>query len=135
MENGQMTGLARSRQRKSWIRRNWPWLIAGWLALCLTGASIALFGMHSSEAREMAISKAESSPALDERLGKPLKFGWFSSGEIEVNEASGHANLAISVSGPRGKGTLYVESRKEAGQRYLDLLQFADEQGRLDLLR
>lgn len=62
--------------------------------------------------------------------------GFFVTGNIEVNPASGHAELAIPVSGPKGSGTVYVESHKSAGLWYLDLLQFADKATdmRVDLL-
>jgi hypothetical protein len=123
-------------KQKSWIRRNWMWLLAVWLGLALTGAAIGFIALQNSEARQMAIARANASPALAARLGQPLKFGWFSWGEWEVNEAGGHAELAIAVSGPKGKGTLYLEARKTAGFWHLNTLDFGDglEADTIDLL-
>ncbi len=123
-------------QQKSWIRRNWKWL----LAVCVAGAGIFIpiaYFMHNNGAREMAIDRANASPALAARLGHPLKYGWFSSGEIEVNDAAGHAELTFSVSGPKGKGYLYVEAHRRAGFWELDSLDFGDgrEADTLNLLR
>jgi hypothetical protein len=122
-------------RRPSWIRRNWKWVAAVWLGLGISGSGVAFFAMANSDARQLAIAGAQSNPAVEERLGHPIQAGWFTSGEIEVNEAGGHAELAIPISGPKGKGTIYVEAHKRAGIWKLDLLQFGDGGAdRLDLL-
>ena len=36
-------------------------------------------------------------------------------GNINVNGSSGHADLAIPISGPQGNGTIYVVASKSAG--------------------
>jgi hypothetical protein len=92
--------------------------------------------MRSSDAVKLAIATAKSNPALVERLGQPLKTGWFVAGSIEITPASGHAELAIPVSGPKGRGTIYAEARKRAGLWRLNMLQFGGEESdiRLDLL-
>jgi hypothetical protein len=92
--------------------------------------------MSNSAVVNLAIQTAKSNRKMVERLGQPLKKGWFVSGDIEVTPVSGHAELAIPVSGPNGNGTLYVEAHKRAGLWHLELLQFGskDSDQRLDLL-
>jgi hypothetical protein len=119
-----------------WLRAHWKIILATWLGLALSGAAMAFIVMRTSEPAKIAISRAESNTVLAERLGRPLKRGWFVSGSIEITPASGHAELAIPISGPKGHGTLYMEARKRAGLWQLELLQFASEGSdeRLDLL-
>ena len=109
------------KHQKNWIGRNWKWVLAVWLGLGATGCLIAFIAMQNSEPRQMAIVYA-----LAARLGHPLKFGWYSSGSIEVSEAAGHAELSFGVSGPKGKGSLYVEARETDGIWGLDTLNFGD---------
>jgi hypothetical protein len=57
-----------------------------------------------------------------------MKKGWFISGRIEITSVSRHAELAIPISGPKGRGTVYSESRKRAGVWQLTFLEFVDKQ-------
>jgi hypothetical protein len=84
----------------------------------------------------MAFEKAKSNRTLAEQLGQPLRKGWFVSGSIETMRASGHAELAIPLSGPKGSGTLYVQALKRAGLWQIELLQFGQKGStqRFDLL-
>jgi len=118
----------------------WKLVVAAVVGTVLL-AIVALLGlvfslMGNSDAAKLAIATAEANPALIERIGQPMKAGWMVTGNIETNPASGHAELAIPLSGPKGAGKLYVEARKQAGQWKLDLLQFAPDGSaeRLDLL-
>lgn len=122
--------------RRGWLRAHWKLVLAVWLGLALSGAIAAFVLMSNSDAAKLAIATAKSNSALVERLGRPVKTGWFVSGNIEVTPASGHAELAIPVSAPKGRGTLYTEARKRAGLWHLEMLQFGSEGSseRLDLL-
>src|SRR5690242_7952002 len=108
----------------SWWTRNWKWFVpAGCLSLlALLGAFIALtlsfvFGMmKQSDAYQQALARAKASPAVVEALGQPLKEGFFTSGNINVNGPNGDAELAIPISGPKGGGTIYLEANKSTGE-------------------
>lgn len=119
--------VATEKSRRSWLRVHWKLVVAVWLGLSVSGAVVAFVLMTNSDAAKLAIAAAESNAALSERLGQPMKTGWFISGKIEVTPASGHAELAIPVSGPRSRGTIYSESRKRAGVWQLDFLEFVDK--------
>lgn len=71
-----------------------------------------------------------------EALGSPVTEGLLVSGNTNVNGASGEANLAIPVSGPKGKGTVYVAAKKSLGRREYSglVLEIANTHQRIDLL-
>src|SRR6266404_2068327 len=75
-------------------------------------------------------------PAVIEALGSPITVGFLVSGNTNVNGASGEANLSIPVSGPKGKGTIYVAATKSLGRwNYSGLvLEIANTHQRIDLL-
>jgi hypothetical protein len=78
---------------------------------------VAVMGaMRSSDAYTIAMSAAKGHPAVVDALGEPIEVGWFVSGNISVNGASGEADLSIPLNGPRGSATLYVVADKIAGQ-------------------
>jgi hypothetical protein len=111
------------KQSGSWWHRNWKWFVP-----VSVGSVVVFFGfimlivsfvfglMKSSDAYKEALAIAESNPYVQEALGYPLEDGLLVMGNITVNGSSGHADLAIPVSGPDGKGTLYVLASKSAGR-------------------
>ncbi|PYJ71407.1 MAG: hypothetical protein DME76_02025 [Verrucomicrobia bacterium] len=72
-----------------------------------------------------------------EALCSPITEGFLVSGNSNVNGASGEANLSIPVSGPKGKGTIYVAAKKSPGQwNYSGLvLEIARTHQRINLLQ
>ena len=111
-------------RKPTWFSKNWKWLVPGGClsALVLFGAFLAMilsivFGsMKASDPYRLAMDRATASPAVAEALGTPVKAGFFVSGNISVDGASGSADLAIPLSGPKGKGPVYVAARKAVGQ-------------------
>jgi len=75
-----------------------------------------------SEFSRMAFTKAQAK--------------WLASGTWSVGKVSGNAEAAIPISGPRGKGTLFVVGTKNLGLWKLNTLQLAidDDSKRIDLL-
>jgi len=128
----------------SWWNRNWKWFVpvgclsiiaifAGFIALILT----FVFGMmKSSDVYMQALDRTRNNPALVSALGTPLEAGYFISGSINVSGPSGNAELAIPISGPKGKGTIYVVATKTVGEwSYSQLMVQIEQTGqRIDLL-
>jgi hypothetical protein len=128
--------MAENAARRSWFGRNWRWIVGIWLGTVLLVAPLAFVLFHNSDATKLALTTATSNPALIERLGQPIKAGWFVFGSLEVTSDFGRAELAIPVSGPKAKGTVYALAVKKAGLWRLTFLQFgADgESTRIELL-
>lgn len=119
-----------------WFRRRWKTVVFASLAAALL-VVIVLAGLRNSDAARLAVRTAQSNPRLIQRIGEPITVGWFVGGSLDVTPASGTAELAIPLSGPKGDGKLYAYALKTAGIWRLTLLQFGFEKSsdRLDLLK
>ena len=98
---------------------------------------IVFSAMKSTDVYRNALARAQADPAVLEVLGSPIKDGFLVSGNTNVNGASGESNLAIPISGPRGKGTIYVSANKSLGQwNYSGLVvEVGQTHERIDLLK
>jgi len=129
---------------KNWWGRNWKWFVpVGCLgSLVLFAGFITLimcfvFGMmKSSDAYKDAVSRAKAHTAVQKSLGTPVEEGVFVTGNININGPSGQANLAIPISGPDGKATVYVVAAKSAGQWTFTtpVVELKETKQRIDLL-
>jgi hypothetical protein len=126
-----------------WWDRNWKWfvpvlavggsaLFCGFFMLVL---SSVLTLMKSSGAYVGAMARTEASAAVVAALGKPIKAGYFVTGNINVNGSSGKAELVIPIRGPKGAAATYVEATETLGAWHFDRLVVQLEQtgGRIDL--
>src|SRR5271157_1659869 len=122
---------------KNWFERNWKWvvpsgcltiivLILGFIAgvFCVVEISI-----RSSDVYNQALAQAQANSQVSEKIGRPLNAGWFATGEINIHNDSGDADITIPISGPKGKGWIYAVAKKKAGVwRYETLLVEVDGQ-------
>jgi Cytochrome oxidase complex assembly protein 1 len=110
------------------------------LGISVAVAVVSFFGIFAmignSEVCQLAVSRVQSNRAVVEQLGQPIKRGLMVSGSIETTGPSGHADIAIPLSGPKGNGTLYAVGVKSAGIWKLETLQLAvsGHANRVDLL-
>jgi hypothetical protein len=121
--------------KASWWNRNWKWLVpigclssiimlVGFVAVIIT----LVFGvMKSSDVYTQGLSRAQASPAVMQALGSPIQAGFFLSGTINVSGPSGNAEIAIPISGPKGRGTIYLVARRSAGEWSFSQLEVALE--------
>lgn len=129
--------------KSSWFGRNWIWVlplgcVTTLLALVafVAGLIALLFGaMTRSDVYQHALEAARSSPAVIEALGEPIESGWYLTGNIHVSGSSGEADIAIPISGPEGKGTVYAVATKSAGEWEYERLEVELGEGgeRIDL--
>ncbi|MGH9503481.1 MAG: cytochrome c oxidase assembly factor 1 family protein, partial [Terriglobales bacterium] len=132
--------LSASPARKGWLARNWKWLLAtfllGGLALVFGLFALIMGTIRSSDVAKASVAMAQSNRQVAQQLGSPIEEGWLLSGSINVSNASGDADLSVPISGPKGKGTVYVTAQKSAGRWHYRVMQIAidgsDE--RIDLL-
>jgi len=103
----------------------------GSIALIVFGA------MKSTDVYKEALTRAKANSAVIDILGSPIKEGFLVSGNTNVNGASGEANLSIPISGPNGKGTIYVAANKSLGEwKYSGLVvEISKTHQRIDLLQ
>ena len=97
--------------------------------LVLVGAFVAflvlvIFGaLKQSDVYKTAVARAKADSRVAAALGTPIEEGWYLSGTTNVNGASGDADIAIPISGPKGKGTIYAVATKSGGEWSYSKLQ------------
>lgn len=110
--------------RKGWWGRNWKWFVpTGCFTLIAFGVifvvCIVFFVfsvLKSSDVYQTALTRAKNDPRVVAALGSPIKDGMVPSGKTNVNGPSGDADIAIPISGPKGKATLYAVGTKSDGK-------------------
>jgi hypothetical protein len=109
--------------RGNWWTRNWKWFVPTGCLTLLALASLFVICivffvfsvMKSSDAYKIAVARAKSDQRVVAALGTPISEGMFTSGKTNVNGPSGEADIAIPISGPKGKATIYAVATKSAG--------------------
>ena len=98
---------------------------------------IVFSAVKSTDVYKDALARAKVHPSVIAILGSPINEGFLVSGNTNVNGASGEANLSIPISGPKGKGTIYVAANKSLGRwNYSGLIvEIAKTHQRIDLLQ
>jgi hypothetical protein len=103
-------------------------VIAGVFAI--SGFVVLILGfLKSSDAYSGAVARARASPAVIEALGTPIQEKFFVTGNMSVNGASGNAELAIPITGPKAEATIYVVAAKEVGVWHYDRIVVQIEPG------
>jgi hypothetical protein len=106
-------------QPRSWLGRNWKWLLAVAFLGCIVFA-VGIFAlimgvMRNSDVAQQAVARAQANPAVVQQLGAGIDEGWMMSGSVnEGTGGSGDAQLAVPISGSKGKAIIYVVAHKEA---------------------
>ena len=132
-------------QRPNWWSRNWKWFVPlgcltmiGLVVTFVAVLVVIVFGaMKSTDVYKRGLAQAQNHPRVTEALGTPIDDGLFMSGKTEVNGSSGEADLSVPISGPKGKGTLYIVATKSAGEWTFEKLvvELATGGERIDLLQ
>ena len=121
--------LGASPARRSWLGRNWKWLLAtfllGGLALVFGLFALIMGTIRSSDVAKASVAMAQSNRQVAQQLGSPIEEGWLLSGSVNVSNASGDADLSVPISGPKGKGTVYITAHKSAGRWHYSMMQVA----------
>lgn len=69
----------------------------------------------SSAVYQEAMERARSNPMVTEQLGTPIQAGVVILGTLETSGITGEADLRVPIHGPRGRGTLFIQARRESG--------------------
>ena len=126
--------------RKGWISRNWKWLVPV-IIIVGFGLPVALMSsvfaaMKNSDAAKKSVLQAQTNPLVAQELGTPIVEGWMVSGSINTSTTSGDADLAVPISGPKGRAKIYVTAHKVAGAWNYSVMEVAVEgrEPRINLL-
>lgn len=106
-----------------WWQRNWKWVVPVSVVSAIGLCAALIFGIFSlvmgliksAEPYKDSLAKAVANPQVQAALGAPVTDGFFISGNVSTAGTTGSASMEIPISGPRGKGNIYVEARKSAG--------------------
>jgi hypothetical protein len=128
--------------RRNWWSRNWKWFVpTGCLTMIALGVlflvCILFFVfsiLKSSDVYKIAVSRAESDHRVTAALGTPINEGLVPSGKTNMNGPSGEADIAIPISGPKGKATIYAVGTKSGGEwKFSKLAVQVDDGEMIDL--
>ncbi len=116
----------------SWWSRNWKWVVpvVGLTPVLFCGGLLTLvFSVGYSALKnqwyyEQAVARTRANAEVTAVLGTPIDAG-FPTGDLDRSGRSGHADLSIPISGPDGKGTIYVVAEKSDGQWSFSTLEVA----------
>ena len=108
--------------RKSWFRRNWPWVVP--VGGCLTLIIIffvflgsVIFGVSkaftSSTPYQDALIKAQEDEYIVQVLGEPIETNGIMQGELNFKNNTGMADISIPIKGPEGEARIYVVGTKQ----------------------
>jgi hypothetical protein len=120
-----------------WFKRHWKWVVpTGALVIAACTLTFVLGVVHimkQSDAYRLAFGRACASPTVIERLGEPIRDGWFLQGNIQLTNDDGVANISFPLLGPKGEATAYVVARKTAGRWHFRSLIVAMDDGRREI--
>jgi len=129
--------------QRGWWSRNWKWvvpvgcvgIIAALAAFIGIIMAIVFGAIRSTDAYKGALRAAQNDPRVIAALGTPMKPGLFAGGNVNINGGTGHAEIDIPITGPKGKGTIYAEATKSAGDWTYSVLKVKVDGGpTIDLL-
>ena len=83
--------------------------------------------------QDEALLRAQNNPAVVERLGEPIEIGWLMSGNISFENDTGQADYSIPISGPNGRGKLYILAYREDSEWRFEELYILINGERFDL--
>jgi len=111
--------------QKSWWKRNWKWVIPVGGCLTLIVGAIVLFSsiyfgvtglMEGSQPYEHAFELINQDEDLLEVLGSPIEKEGMVQGNINWSNGNKSAKMVVPISGPKGKGKLYIDATGEGDE-------------------
>ncbi len=131
---------AQEQKPRDWWSRNWKWCIPLLVLVILIlwgGAAVMKFiGKRYVEPYKMTMAKIQANQQVQEALGLPIRDdSWTPSGELNVEDNRGSADLRWDLAGPKGKGKAYVKARMISGQWEIVMIEVTLPDGNKLVLR
>lgn len=111
------------------------------LVLGCGGVGACIYGflslMKSSDPYQDGLSRAQESESVIQAIGDPIEPAFLLSGNINLRNDDGDANISFSISGPKGSGTVHVIGTKTDGVWSYSVMDFEPDDGssRISLLK
>ena len=110
--------------KKGWFARNWLWIVPlilvggiGSCGLCCGGFFFGVVGaLKSSDAYNFAVQEVRKSPAVVAKIGEPITEPMMVSGNVNINNDVGDADLTFDVTGPKGTATVHTRAARAGGK-------------------
>jgi Cytochrome oxidase complex assembly protein 1 len=110
--------------QRSWWSRNWKWVVPvgclvpllGCGGLIAVGMVIVFGAIRSSDVYTEAMARAKADKQVQAQLGEPIEAGWMTTGNINLTNDTGTADLTIPLTGPKKSATLHAVATKAAGK-------------------
>jgi hypothetical protein len=124
--------------QKSWFGRNWKWVVP---VGCLTPILVCggfftliisfVFGMiKSSDPYTQSLVMVKNNQQVIEHLGTQIEPGFLVTGNINVNNSSGDADISYSISGNNGfDGDVHVTATRTQGVWTFDSIKVVIDLG------
>ncbi len=90
--------------------------------------------MKSSEPYQQSLERTQADARVQALLGTPITSGFTTTGNIQLNNDSGQADISYTVSGPQGSGTVHVVAEKAGGAWTYSKMTFSNAGEEIDLL-
>jgi hypothetical protein len=97
------------------------WSIAGWASLAFCFVVFGIIGgivfnvLYDNDVVRATMVELKHNKEATSLLGEPIKKGLFVSGNYELKNSVGTADLSVPVEGPKAKGTVHVVANKKDG--------------------
>jgi len=109
--------------QKTWWGRHWKWVVpVGCVVPVLFCSGLillifsAVFGMiKGSQPYTQSLTAAQANAQVQTALGTPIEPALLVTGNIQLNNANGFADIQYQITGPKGSATVYVVGNKTAG--------------------
>ena len=95
-----------------------------------------MMAFHNSDAYRVSVDHLRDHPKLERSLGLPVEpSGWWTTGNIHIQNDEGFAELSFDVAGPKGPGTAFAYLERKRGQwTILQLNVFSEDGERIVLV-
>ncbi len=107
-------------RKRSWFGRNWLWFVP---LVCLVpilacgGIVMLVFGLlKSSDAYTESLRMVRAHPKVVAAVGEPMEPGFLVTGQVNLNNDAGNADLTYEITGPGDVGTVHVIASKAGGK-------------------
>ncbi len=83
-----------------------------------------------------SLARARANPVVIQKLGTPIELGWIIEGSINQGSINGDIDVAIPISGPKSKATIYSVGHKASGRWTYSRMEveFPGEDRRVNLM-